>query len=207
MSSVWKNILNHERHELKFGDILIVVEDGVFTPDPCITYSTSMILDNMPLLKGMRVADVGTGTGIIAIEAVLNEAAEVVATDISSVAVQNAIFNSEKNNVGNKIKMVKTSLLNGIDGKFDFIFANIPILDEAWDVNESEIESTTKKLLESAKEKLSEDGKIYIPWGSFAEKGRKNLEGLILENGYQFTVQSKEALGYMWYLYIISEKI
>lgn len=207
VSNSWANLLNHERHELKFGDITIMVEDGVFTPNPEITYSTSMILDNLPPLDSKRVVDVGTGTGIIAIQSALLGADEVVATDISDVSVQNAIANIKANNVNGKVKVVETSLLDGVEGKFDFIFANIPILNEVWVSENIGVEPTAKKLLKSAKLKLNEGGKIYIPWGSFAEKEREILENLLSANGYQFKLQSKDALGYTWYLYIISEKI
>lgn len=206
INNEWTNLLNHDRHELKFGDTAIIVENGVFTPNPEITYSTSMVLDNIPSLDGMRVIDIGTGTGVIAIKSVLRGAKEVIATDISDVAVENAIANVKKNNVGDKVKVVKTSLLNGIEGKFDFIFANIPILDEVWTSGNIEVKSTAKDLLESAQSKLNDGGKIYIPWGSFAKKERENLENLISANGYQFKLQSKDILGYTWYLYIISKK-
>ena len=207
MNNSWTSLLNHDRHELKFGDTVIIVENGVFTPDPEITYSTSMVLDNIPSLDGMRVIDIGTGTGVIAIKAVMRGAKEAFATDISDVAIENAIANVKKNNVGDKVKVIKTSLLNGIEGRFDFIFANIPILDEVWASGKIEVESTAKELLESAQSKLNDGGKIYIPWGSFAEKERGHLENLLSVNGYRFKLQSKDVLGYTWYLYIISKKI
>lgn len=206
INNKWVNLLSHDQHELRFGDIVIVVENGVFTPNPEITYSTSMVLNNIPSLDGMRVIDIGTGTGVIAIKAVLKGAKEVIATDISDVAVENVILNIKKNNVSDKVKVIKTNLLNGIEGKFDFIFANIPILDEVWASDNVEVNLIVKKLLESAKSKLNDDGKIYIPWGSFAEKEREGLENLLSLNGYRFELQSNDSLGYTWYLYIISKK-
>lgn len=203
----WASLLSHDRHELKFGDTVIIVENGVFTPNPEITYSTSMILENIPSLSGMRVIDIGTGTGVIAIESALWGAKEVIATDISDIALENATTNIKKNNVDNTVKVVKTSLLNGIEGKFDFIFANMPILDEVWASGNIEVESIIESLLVSAKSKLNEGGKIYIPWGSFAEKEKIKLEELLSVNRYQFELHKKDILGYTWYLYIVSKKI
>lgn len=202
----WARLINHERHELKFGDISVVVEDQVFTPDPEITYSTSMILENLPSLERKRVIDIGTGTGVIAITAAKHGADEVIANDIADSAVENARENIARNKVGDTVKVVKTNLLENIDGTFDYIFANIPILDEVWDPRGIEVKSTVQKLLESAQSRLNHGGKIYIPWGSFAEAERSSFESQIVQNGYTFELKSKEALGFTWYLYVLSRE-
>jgi len=100
---------------------------------------------------------------------------------------------------------VKANLLEGVEGKFDYIFANIPILDEVWG-EEGVVESTVQKLLSTAEGKLNQGGKIYIPWGSFAEDDRKELEKMVVDKGYRFGLHTKEALGHRWYLYVLSQK-
>jgi methylase of polypeptide subunit release factors len=201
-SDPWKDLLAHDTHDLFFGDVHIVVDDGVFTPNPDITYTTSMVLENLPPLQNMRVADVGTGTGILAIKAA-KEGAEVVATDNSDFAVKNATANVEANNVSTRVKVLKANLLDGVDGTFDIIFANIPILSEVWD---SKDDCIAKRLLESTRDKLRENGSIYIPWGSFAEGQRKHLEDTIIASGYTFRLMCKQHIGYTWYLYIVSKQ-
>ena len=123
----WNDLLHHEPHEVRFEDSVIHVEDNVFTPDPERTNSTSIIIDHLPSVSGLRVADVGTGTGAIAIVVAHRGAREVVATDVSEAAIRNARTNVATNNVGTKVHVIITNLLNEITGKFDIICANLPI--------------------------------------------------------------------------------
>ncbi|MDF7638983.1 50S ribosomal protein L11 methyltransferase [Lactobacillus sp. ESL0791] len=76
------------------------------------------------LVRPLSIADVGTGSGILAITASLLGASKVLATDISDEAVTAAGENIALNKIDN-IKVEKASLLTGIDGKFDIIVANI----------------------------------------------------------------------------------
>ncbi len=200
----WKELLEHKPHHITFGDIDILVENTVFTPNPRLTYSTSIILENLPELYNTRVADIGTGTGILAIQAA-KKGANAVATDISSTAIQNALINIQKNKLIEKITTVKADLLDGVDGPFDFIFANIPILEEVWETVGVNTDSILKKLFKTAKEKLKPKGQMYVPWGSFAEEKRQWLERSIYQEGYRFHLKRKKKLGYTWYLYILSK--
>lgn len=196
-------MLHHPKHKLRFGEAMIVVEDGVFTPDSNLTYSTSIIIDNLPPLDGLRVADVGTGTGVIAVTLALRGAKEVIATDISGIAIQNARANIKANNVNDKVEVLKTSLLDGLEGKFDLVCANLPILDEVWGQQEANALLIIELFLQQAKTKLNPHGKIYLPWASFGEK-KEALEKLFEKHGYHFRFIGAERLGHVWYLYILS---
>lgn len=202
-SNNWSRLIKHERHTLTFGDVSIIVEDGVFTPNPKITQTPWMVIENFPDLKEKRVADVGTGSGIIAIMAVKQGAGQVVATDIEDKAIENAKENVIRNNVSDKVKVIKTDLLEGVDGTFDYIFANIPMKKGVWDKEGISVTSTPQQFIESAKSKLNQGGEIYIPWGSFAEETRVDLESVLKKNGLKFNLSIKELLGYTWYLYKI----
>lgn len=201
--STWGNLLNHEKYNLIIANAKIVVNDGVFTPDPKLSYSASIIIDNLPQLKGRRVADIGTGTGIIAVIAALHGAGEVVATDISDEAIKNALVNVKENNVSEKVIVLKTNLLSDVQGKFDIICANLPILGELWESKGVKVESTVELFLRQAMNMLNPEGKIYLPWGSFAE-GKDVLEALFIKYGYNFRMIEEEKLGYTWFLYILS---
>lgn len=192
----WSNLLNHERQELNIEGVQIVVEPGVFTPDPKISYSASVIIDNLPELNGLCIADVGTGSGVIAIISALRGAKKVVATDISESAINNAIENISVNKVGDKTIVVKTNILDGIEENFDLICANLPILDGVWKID---TKSVFEEFLVTAKSYLNPGGRIYLSWSSFADK--LMLEKLIKSYGYSFEVVTVEKLGYTWYLY------
>jgi methylase of polypeptide subunit release factors len=197
----WKSLLTHERHQLSFDGINIIVEDGVFTPNPNITYSSSIIIENLPNVSGLRVADVGTGTGVLAVIAALRGAREVVATDISVKALDNAFFNVRQNQVLDKVKVVRTNLLDGVLGTFDVIFANLPILDEVWGKEEKTSSSVVQIFLADSRSMLSAQGLIYLPWASFADKA--SVEDIFSKSGYDFECREVMKLGFAWYLYIL----
>jgi len=114
-----------------------------------------MVLENLPSLEGKRVADVGTGSGVIAVVSALRGADEVIATDISDKAIENAKQNMRSNQVEDKVKVIKASVLNDIEDAFDYIFANIPILEEVWSSKGMEMKTVTKDLLQAATSKLN----------------------------------------------------
>lgn len=74
-----------------------------------------------------RVADLGTGSGCLAVAlAVERPDALVTATDISAAALVVAGANAARHHVGGRITFVETSFLDGVDGRFDMMMANPP---------------------------------------------------------------------------------
>jgi ribosomal protein L11 methyltransferase len=74
---------------------------------------------------GMRVLDVGTGSGILAIAAAKLGAAEVLAVDIEAVAVRTARENVAQNGAGDVVRVQQGSVDDGYRGDFDVVLANI----------------------------------------------------------------------------------
>ena len=78
-----------------------------------------------------RVADIGTGSGCIAISAAAERPTlHVVATDVSRGALAIAGRNGERFGVADRIELVECSYLAGIGGSFDFIVSNPPYVTE-----------------------------------------------------------------------------
>ena len=204
----WDTLLNHPQHQISIDGANITVDDGVFTPDPSISFSTSIIVENFPDVTGKRIADVGTGTGVLAILAALKGAQEVVATDSSDKAVQNARHNVRDNGVEDRVDVIQTNLLVGVDGTFDYIFANLPILDDSvWNKVGVDVSSDIDSFLSSARAHVSVGGVIYLPWGSFAENERAALEARMTESGFTFEVHTTDRLGHRWYLYVLRSRL
>ena len=73
-------------------------------------------------LSGLRVADVGTGSAILAIAAAKRGAREVVGLDIDEVAIHEAKENVTRNGVAVALGVGSAA---DLDGTFDVVFANI----------------------------------------------------------------------------------
>jgi release factor glutamine methyltransferase len=75
----------------------------------------------------VRLADIGTGSGCIAISiAHERHDCSIIATDVSEEALTVARQNAVRHRVDGQVKFVATSYLDGVDETFDLITANPP---------------------------------------------------------------------------------
>jgi release factor glutamine methyltransferase len=118
--------------ETTFADLTLALDPGrVFSPRPAterVVRTALELIDNEPA----RVADVGTGTGAIAVAlAVRKPQAEVWATDTSEAAVELARKNAERHGVGDRVHVLHGDLLDPIPFPMDVVVANLPYLPES----------------------------------------------------------------------------
>ncbi len=73
---------------------------------------------------GMRVLDVGTGSGVLAISAFKQGAAEVLAVDVDEIAINSARKNLELNELSEQIRLETGSIEHG-QGPYDLVLINI----------------------------------------------------------------------------------
>jgi release factor glutamine methyltransferase len=114
--------------EREFWGLSFLVSPAVLIPRP----ETEAIVERALALMGdtrkaWRLADVGTGSGCLAV-ALAHERgnATVVATDISEPALGVAAANALRHGVDSRIRLIRTSLLDDVPGPFDLILANPP---------------------------------------------------------------------------------
>ena len=77
--------------------------------------------------RELRIVDVGTGSGVIALSlAAKMPEAQVLGVDVSEDALALAQENAARLNLSERVQFLKSRLLENIDGAFDLIVANLP---------------------------------------------------------------------------------
>ena len=115
-----------EDYEASPDDIVIELDPGsAFGTGTHPT--TAMCLRELETLVkgGMRIFDVGTGSGVLSIAAAKLGATDVTAMDYDKVAVEVAAKNIRQNGVEDVVKTGVSDILKSFDGKADLIVANI----------------------------------------------------------------------------------
>ena len=114
-----------------FYDLDFLIAPGrVFTPRPATERLVDAALER---IDGgpVRVADVGTGTGAVAVALAVNRPdIEVWATDTSKEAVELARANAERHRVGDRVHVLQGDLLEPVPTPVDIVVANLPYLPE-----------------------------------------------------------------------------
>jgi release factor glutamine methyltransferase len=115
-----------------FCDLQLETAPGrVFTPRPATEQLVEAALDRIDGVP-MRIADVGTGSGAIAVALAVNKPnVEVWATDTNEDAVELARANAKRLGVTNRVHVVKGSLLEPLTEPVDLVVANLPYLPES----------------------------------------------------------------------------
>ena len=185
----------------RFGDILIKVSPSVLIPRPETEEMVQKICASMPKEKPMRIWDIGTGSGCIAIALAKHfENAEVIAFDVSEEALQMAMENAESN--GAKVTFVQDDILNPTSVFFaqpvDLVVSNPPYVCDseraAMEANVLDWEPETalfvpdddpllfyRQILALSKNQLNPNGQI---WFEINEAKGEEMLSLCCEMGF-----------------------
>ena len=159
--------------ETTFCNLPFLVWPGrVFHPRPATEALVRRALDRIGA-GHKRVADVGTGSGVIGVTlAVRNPEVEVWATDISEEAVDLARENAERNGVADRVHVLHGDLLDPVPLPVDVVVANLPYLpdslhDPRYDIEPPEAIYAPGDGLDPYRRLLNacRDGKLVIPGG------------------------------------------
>jgi HemK-related putative methylase len=107
------------RYVIQGMEVALVIPPEVFVPSP----HTLGLAKHIRIAPGERLADIGTGSGIMAILAA-RLGATVLATDISDMAVAAAQANARRNDAF--IDVRQGDLFGDLEDRFDVIVANLP---------------------------------------------------------------------------------
>src|SRR5437763_11347493 len=174
--------------QARFHGLTFVTDPGrVFTPRP----ATEELVDAALAWLGTtpaRVADIGTGSGAIAITLALRAPAiEVWASDTCGRALTLAAANAER--LGAQVHLVAGDLLEGLPRDLDLIVANLPYLPAGTGGYDDEpaaaVYSTGdgldhyRRLIACAPDLLAEDGGVILQFdGEVLEAERSELPWL-----------------------------
>lgn len=115
-----------EAYEASPDDIVVEMDPGAAFGTGTHPTTSMCIRELEELVRGgMRVFDVGTGSGILAIIAARLGATDVAAVDYDKTALKVARENIDQNQVQDVITLGQSDLLKQVDGKADLIIANI----------------------------------------------------------------------------------
>ena len=182
---------------------------GVFPPQSDFSRSSKKLHNILWNLKNKTILDIGTGTGIQAIHAARVGAKKIIATDISSKAVDCARYNVELNGFGDKISVIKSDLFAKVPKiKFDVVIANLPIVDYpeknivglALYDNRFKIH---KRFFYQVKKFLKRNGYMIFSHANLqSDRDFDIIENLVSKEGLKIdrTIIKKD-LGYVWKMY------
>lgn len=180
----------------EFYSLLFQVTPDVLIPRPETEFIIVTLLD---LVKEespkdpIRIADIGTGSGILAIcAAKYISGCRVTAIDKDAAALEVARRNAEQHQVADQIDLVQSDLLDGVgDGQFDYILSNPPYVgQEEFDNLANEVRlneprsallagdrgtEVIARLIPQAAERLVSGGKLLLEISPFIEEDVKQI--------------------------------
>jgi len=124
----------------EFWGLDLIVSSAVLIPRPETEHVMETVLQlakadgrDRPPPDNLRLVDVGTGSGAIALALAKQlPSAEIHATDISSEALEVARANAARHELTSRITFHRADLLNGLPhGEFDFVVSNPPYVGES----------------------------------------------------------------------------
>ena len=115
-----------------FYDFLLHVTPDVLIPRPETEELVERALAWLQLHPGVRVADIGTGSGAIALAVARHTSSDVIifATDIDARALNVARKNAFRLHVSSRVIFRQGDLLTPLSGPVDLILANLPYVSE-----------------------------------------------------------------------------
>jgi len=180
---------------VEFYGINFFVNKDVLIPRQETEVLVETIINQTDKDAELKIMDIGTGSGIIAV-CLANHLpnAKIIGVDKSSEALLIAKQNAEKNNVAERITFIENNVLNSlsaINTTFDIIVSNPPYVSQKeFSYLQKEIVSHEpdfavtdfsdgltfyRKIIESAKTHLNENGKIFFEVGAGQSEQVKSI--------------------------------
>ena len=176
-----------------FFGMQLKVDERVLIPRPETEELVELILTENPE-KNLKVLDIGTGSGAIALALAKNRPDwSVTATDISQDALDLATENAKRQDLN--LSFIKSDCFSEISAKYDIIVSNPPYISRADEVEvglnvlhsephlalfaDEDGLAIYRRIAEDSKDYLNDGGKIYLEIGY---KQGQSVPALFMEN-------------------------
>lgn len=198
--------------QIEYGGARVETCEHVYEPSED-TFLLLAVLELQDFKETDIVLEIGTGTGIVAIQ-MAKTTKHVVAVDINPYAVECARNNAQRNRIRN-MEIIESDLFLKVSGKYDVIIFNPPYLPTreddkvddavgcAWDGGKSG-RRVTDKLLEQAPFHLTDRGKIII-LDSSKSKYQKTI-GALEKSGFSAKIVKRLNLFFEELVVIMAER-
>ena len=198
VEDIYRKLANHIPAQYiighaEFFEMQLKVDERVLIPRPETEELVEFILAENPK-ENLKVLDIGTGSGAIALALAKNRPDwTITAADISQDALDLAMENA--NNQGQSLSFIKSDCFSEISSKYDIIVSNPPYISR---VDESEVGLNVlhsephlalfadedglaiyRRIAEESKDYLNDGGKIYLEIGY---KQGQSVPALFKEN-------------------------
>lgn len=191
--SDWNENWKKYFHTIEIGDKLAVVPSWeeyanpdnrtVLSIDPGAAFGTGThattslclnILDEC-VASGMKVLDIGCGSGILAIASVLLGADSALGVDIDAQSVKTAKENAEINNITENTEFIVGDLADKVTGKYNIVCANI-------------VADVIIKLLPDVAQFMTEDGILIV--SGIIDIRKDDVLDAISKNGFKIEAEA-----------------
>ncbi|MDE1851187.1 MAG: methyltransferase [Candidatus Micrarchaeota archaeon] len=175
---------------MDYDGLEIEVPEGVYEPreDSALARRALKAVIESAGKKGLRVLDMGTGSGILGLSAASEDkVGDVVFSDIDERALSAARGNIERNRqrISARCSFVRSDIFSSINGNFDVMVFNAPYLPHsandkgtesgAWDGGAQGVELSIR-FLKGSLERLEDDGRILLVASSLGNMERLTEE-------------------------------
>ena len=120
--------LQHLLGTTEFCGLTFLCDKRAMVPRPETEELVELIESRIENRKS-KIVDVGTGSGVIALSLAMKfPEAEILAVDISDDALALAQENAFRLKLVDRVRFLKSNLLENVDGTFDLVIANLPYI-------------------------------------------------------------------------------
>jgi len=134
--------------EASFYDIELNVEAGVLIPRPETEILIDLVAEIIEKEKITAIAEIGVGSGAISVVLARKfPALNIVATDICDTPIKVANSNIEKYDVGDRVSVVKSSILDKVSEPIELVVSNPPYIAEDFILESNVVDYEPKEAL------------------------------------------------------------